>query len=323
MLNYILYTKLFDFLLVLFAYINIILNNSVLPINTAKKHKNSSIISFKKRVAVFYFIILLLLMLFFLYKNVAIYSILFIIITLKTIYDIYVNITRESIDLSIRNKQLYTFATFLLFALFCSNSSTIYINTFNYLNHTAKEILLIFYLIIKTMTYLLFLLINFSILISNLKILFGKYILHLVSKMKSFLNKEIVLNWYNFYLYKKYKNKASLILDKIIYFISFPFYSIIITIIYIVIKIYKALLKAILNIFGILSDFDKNRYAIINRILKISSIVSLIIIYIIILYNDKLFSAKLSELYTLIITVIMIPIIYDSIKTHNQRNNYS
>ena len=50
--------------------------------------------------------------------------------------------------------------------------------------------------------------------------------------------------------------------------------------------------------------------------IKMSTIISLIIIYIIITYNNNIFSTNTKDILTLLSTVILIPLIYDSIKSN-------
>lgn len=316
MLNFILYNKIFDTLLLTLAYINLILNNNVdTEILKNIEQEKDNIETFKKNIANFYLYALVIFIFLILRKNNTIYAIIIVIITLKTIYDIYINIKRDSTNLSINNKRMYTFSTFLFFAFLSSNASAIYINNFYFISHTLKEILLITYLIIKTIAYLFLLLINFSIFISNIKIIFHKRLIKFISKMDAISNRKFELRLYDFYLYKKYNTNFALIIDKFIYIIAFPIYSIIILLLYIIINAFRILIKTILKILRILSNFDNNRDRIIKQILRIAFIVAFIIVYGITIYNKHIFSNEIIELYNLITTVILIPIIYDSIKS--------
>ena len=315
MLNYILYSDFFDTLLLILAYINLILNNTI-DIKSSKKekqHKNN-LNAFKKRVAIFYSCILAISIYLILRKHNIVYAIIIICITIKSIYDIYINIKHDSINLSTNNKRMYTFSTFLIFIFLSSKSTTVYINNLHFLEHTVKETILISYLIIKTITYFFLLLINFSIFISNIKIIFNKSLDIFVSRMNSILNKKIELKLYNFYIFNKYNNNFALIIDKFIYIILFPVYFIIIILLYFFVNVFRLLIKSLLKLLKTISNFDSNRDKIIKQILRIAFIVAFIIVYGIAIYNKHIFSNEIIALYDLITTVILIPIIYDSIK---------
>ena len=60
--------------------------------------------------------------------------------------------------------------------------------------------------------------------------------------------------------------------------------------------------------------FDNSQKAI-SKTLKISIIFSLLIVYVITTYNPKIICNDTKDVYNLLVTVILIPIIYDSIKS--------
>lgn len=316
MLNYILYNNFFDAVLLILATINIAFNNTVIDINQHnKKRTKNDIVNFKKRVVNLYSCIFTFLIILISIKNHSIYAGIIVFMTVKSIYDIYINVKYNSTNLSIDNKQMYTFATFLILIFLSANSSTVYIKNLCFLSHNTKEILLLSYLIIKMMTYLFLLLINFSIFISNIKIIFNKHLAKFVPKMHLMINKKMEIKTYDFYLYKKYNTHFSLIIDKIIYIIIFPIYFTIIALLYFAISIFRFILKTILKILTTLSNFDNNRDIVIKRTLKIAIIFSLVVVYGIAIYNKHFFSYEIIEIYNLIATVILIPIVYDNIKS--------
>ena len=75
----------------------------------------------------------------------------------------------------------------------------------------------------------------------------------------------------------------------------------------------------VLAIFCILIFFItkniNNKNIIIKKATNISIIISLVIVYIITITDSHLFSDNISQIYNFISTVILIPFIYDSIKS--------
>lgn len=73
--------------------------------------------------------------------------------------------------------------------------------------------------------------------------------------------------------------------------------------------------EKISSINKIIDSYLNNSPKVISKILKISSIISLIIVYWIMIYSTNVISSQTKEFYNLIITVILIPLIYDGIKS--------
>ena len=66
----------------------------------------------------------------------------------------------------------------------------------------------------------------------------------------------------------------------------------------------------------VVNDGSKdNSQKIISKALKISIIFSLLIVYVVTVYNPKIICNNSKDVYNLLVTVILIPIIYDSIKS--------
>ena len=320
MLNFILYNSFFDKLLLALACLNISLNNSIDTDKIKKTDKpENNLERFKRKVSIIYFLLLIIAMTIIVYKYRILYALMVIGTTLKAIYDIYKNIIYNSTNLSLANKRMYTFATFLISILLSSGAVEAYIKSFGFMPHKYKEILLLAFLIVKIISYLFLLLINISIVISNIKILFKKQFDKIVLKMNTFLKKQFTIPLYNFYFYKKYKSRSSLIVDKIIYIVTFPLYCIIIMCSFIISSSIRFVIGGIIKILSALSNFDNNRDKIMKQILRIATIIALIIIYAIAIFKKSFFSSEVIELYNLIITVILIPIIYDEIKQKSQQ----
>ena len=223
---------------------------------------------------------------------------------------------KNLIDLTTENKMSYIQTT-ILFTIFFSNKATdIYINSFSMIPHTAKEYLLIFFLIFKLIFFIYCIIINFSIFISNLSIIFKKQLKSIKKILIEIENKYFELKLYNFYFSRNNDNKIFFIIDIIIYILSCPFIMILYFIFALVILFINLLIRRILALYTKTINYFNNSSKVIRKTIKISTIISLIIIYIIITYNNNIFSTNTKDIFTLLSTVILIPLIYDSIKSN-------
>ena len=223
---------------------------------------------------------------------------------------------KNLIDLTTENKMSYIQTT-ILFTIFFSNKATnIYINSFSMIPHTAKEYLLIFFLIFKLIFFIYCIIINFSIFISNLSIIFKKQLKSIKKILIEIENKYFELKLYNFYFSRNNNNKIFFIIDIIIYILSCPFIMVLYFIFALVILSIKFLIRKILALYTKTIKYFNNSSKVIRKTIKVSTIISLIIIYIIITYNKNIFSANTKDIFTLLSTVILIPLIYDSIKSN-------
>lgn len=223
---------------------------------------------------------------------------------------------KNLIDLTTENKMSYIQTT-ILFTIFFSNKATnIYINSFSMIPHTAKEYLLIFFLIFKLIFFIYCIIINFSIFISNLSIIFKKQLKSIKKILIEIENKYFELKLYNFYFSRNNNNKIFFIIDIIIYILSCPFIMILYFIFALIILSIKFLIRKILALYTKTINYFNNSSKVIRKTIKVSTIISLIIIYIIITYNKNIFSANTKDIFTLLSTVILIPLIYDSIKSN-------
>lgn len=223
---------------------------------------------------------------------------------------------KNLIDLTTDNKMSYIQTT-ILFTIFFSNKMTdIYINSFSTIPHTAKEYLLILFLIFKLIFFIYCIIINFSIFISNLSIIFKKQLKSIKKILIEIENKYFELKLYNFYFSRNNNNKIFFIIDIIIYILSCPFIMILYFIFALFILSIKFLIRKILALYTKAINYFNNSSKVIRKTIKISTIISLIIIYIIITYNNNIFSTNTKDIFTLLSTVILIPLIYDSIKSN-------
>ena len=223
---------------------------------------------------------------------------------------------KNLIDLTTENKMSYIQTT-ILFTIFFSNKATnIYINSFSMIPHTAKEYLLIFFLIFKLIFFIYCIIINFSIFISNLSIIFKKQLKSIKKILIEIENKYFELKLYNFYFSRNNNNKIFFIIDIIIYILSCPFIMVLYFIFALVILSIKFLIRKILALYTKTIKYFNKSSKVIRKTIKVSTIISLIIIYIIITYNKNIFSVNTKDIFTLLSTVILIPLIYDSIKSN-------
>lgn len=217
-------------------------------------------------------------------------------------------------DLTFENKMSYLMTSSLFLILFSSNASQIYLNTPLNIKHTIKEYLLLLFLSIKIIFFIFCIIINLSILASNLTILFNKNFKKVKELFNKFLVKKFELQLYDFYLSNKYSKKL-FALDIIIFIILCPFQIIIYFIFTFIILFLRFLLKKSLNFGSMLTNYFDNSHKIISKALKISIIFSLLIIYVVATYNPKIICNDTKDVYNLLVTVILIPFIYDSIKS--------
>lgn len=217
-------------------------------------------------------------------------------------------------DLTTENKISYIMTTSLFSIFFSNNTTQIYLNTTLNIQHSIKEYLLLIFLNIKIIFFIFCIIINLSILASNFTILFNKFLRKIKNFFNKFLSKSFELQLYDFYLSNKYSKKL-VTLDIIIFIILYPFQLIIYFIFAFIILFLEFILKKLLSFGNILMNYFDNSQKAISKTLKISIIFSLLIVYVVTTYNPKIICNDTKDVYNLLVTVILIPIIYDSIKS--------
>ncbi len=217
-------------------------------------------------------------------------------------------------DLTTENKISYIMTTSLFSIFFSNNTTQMYLNTPLNIQHSIKEYLLLIFLNIKIIFFIFCIIINLSILASNFTILFNKFLRKNKNFFNKFLSKSFELQLYDFYLSNKYSKKL-VTLDIIIFIILCPFQLIIYFIFAFIILFLEFILKKLLSFGNILMNYFDNSQKAISKTLKISIIFSLLIVYVITTYNPKIICNDTKDVYNLLVTVILIPIIYDSIKS--------
>ena len=130
---------------------------------------------------------------------------------------------KDLINLTTENKIDHVQATILFIFFFSSKITSIYIKVFSILPHMAKEYLLIVYLVIKLIFFIYCTIINFSLLIFNLCIIFNKQLKYIKKLLIKFSNVHFEIKLYDFYLSKGNSSKKLLFVsDIIIYILTCP-----------------------------------------------------------------------------------------------------
>lgn len=312
MLNFILSNAIFDYVIIILLFINFVLT-VIIDLKEQKKEFKSIFLSDKinkiKMKAMIIGVIFTIIKLYIKFKNfinIGIYLIIPTILLIKNIFDIY----KKEQPLSTDNKfsKLLSMNIFVIF--FSSAAVPVYYNFLTSLNHNLKEILLIIYLIMKIVLFVFFSLNNITILLSNISILRPFKI-----KDNRMDDKFYELKDYNYYLYRKYNSKLTLCIDTILYFLlSIP--TFVYNLVCIIgLKLCKFLLQFKKYLINIMCNINNNSNKIIRKITNISIIIAFSIVHIIIIINSALFSDEITQIYDFLSTVILIPFIYDSIKS--------
>lgn len=319
MLNFILYNHLFEFLIMGIAAINFILLQFIEKNESKSKGEKENldtITRWKLTYVLLTLIISSILIIIFAKKVLLSLAILIIpsIALIKSIKNIYTNNDNLSLD----NKYTYTGAAVFFIIFLSAYVTPVYMNSFSNVEHVAKEILILFYLVIKIVSFVFLFSVNLTVLLSNIEILLESKNSKIKNALQTNNNTIIKFVSYDFILYKKYKTTLTKIIDNIIFFIlCLP--TILINIIYIIVlKFHKKLKLTLYKIFNYITNETVNKSLITRKITNISIIVTIIIVYLITIINKSLFSEDVLKGFDFLSTVIIIPFIYDSIKTKPQ-----
>ena len=110
--------------------------------------------------------------------------------------------------------------------------------------------------------------------------------------------------------------KRNLIIDSVIYAILAPITIVLNALLLIFLKLILKFMNIIKYFINKFNGYKNKRNLVTKKITYISIIVSLFLSYIIVITNSKLFMDTTKDLFTYISTVILIPLIYDSIKNN-------
>ena len=312
MLNFILNNFIFDYIIITLVIFNFLL---IIIVDIKEQIKDKNVLAMDnvnkiKSLVVFIEIIITMAILYMTFSNfinIIVYFIIPLIFLIKNIRDTYRNGEQS---LSTDTKFLKLFSSYFFIIFFSSNLVQFYYNSFSSLNHNLKEILLIIYLIIKIILFVFLLLNNITILLSNINDLKPFKI-----KTNKINNKTFKFKNYDFYLYNRGHSKFSLFVDTLLYaLLIIP--TIVCYLFFIfLLNLFKRLVLLKNRIINIIYNFNNNSKNITKKITNISIIIAFSIVQIIIIINSKLFSNKIIQIYNFLSTVILIPFIYDAIKS--------
>lgn len=229
---------------------------------------------------------------------------------IKSIINIYIN---KQSNYSLENKYIYLMSTLIYILFFSSTMITGYIQILNSIPHIYKEILLIIFLIFKISLFTFLLVINIFIFISNTNEIL---LLKINKKLSTFFintKKQVTPIYYDFILYKKYKTKKVLTIDKLLFILQIIPAIILNSILFIIIFVINYIKSLIYKILSKLEDENKWNN-IIKKTTNISFIISILCVYILTITLKEKFLIEIKEIYAFIASVILIPLIYDSIK---------
>lgn len=312
MLNFILNNFIFEYIIIILVIFNFLL---IIIVDRKEQIKDKNVLTLDnvnkiKSLVVLIETIITMAILYIAFSNfinIIVYFIIPSILLIKNIRDTYHNGEQS---LSTDTKFLKLFSSYFFIIFFSSNLVQFYYNSFSSLNHNLKEILLIIYLIIKIILFVFLLLNNITILLSNINDLKPFKI-----KANKINNKTFKFKSYDFYLYNRCHSKFSLFADTVLYaLLIIP--TIVCYLFFIfLLNLFKRLVLLKNRIINIIYNFNNNSKSITKKITNISIIIAFSIVQIIIIINSKLFSDKIIQIYNFLSTVILIPFIYDSIKS--------
>ena len=248
------------------------------------------------------------------FKNITL-TILIFILPLLTLIKSVSNIYSNKNDFTLDTKYINVTSTIIFIIFFSGYVTPVYLDTFANIPHIYKEILLILYLIIKIILFAFLTSTNIFVLISNINTTLKQKISKSISDYFIYKEKDFTFINYDFYLYRKYNNKLTKIIDIIIFSIlSIP--TILLNLIIIIcLNAIKIIKNKLFNLFKQLENKDKWNL-IIKKSTNISIIIAFIIVYIIMVLFKEQFFPQIIDIFTFLSTVILLPLIYDSIKSN-------
>lgn len=248
------------------------------------------------------------------FKNIIL-TILIFILPLFTLIKSVSNIYSNKNDFTLDTKYINVTSTIIFIIFFSGYVTPVYLDTFANIPHMYKEILLILYLIIKIILFVFLTSTNIFVLISNINTTLKQKISKSISDYFIYKEKDFTFINYDFYLYRKYNNKLTKIIDIIIFSIlSIPIILLNLIII-ICLNAIKIIKNKLFNLFKQLENKDKWNL-IIKKSTNISIIIAFIIVYIIMVLFKEQFFPQIIDIFTFLSTVILLPLIYDSIKSN-------
>ena len=150
------------------------------------------------------------------FKNIIL-TILIFILPLFTLIKSVSNIYSNKNDFTLDTKYINVTSTIIFIIFFSGYVTPVYLEIFANIPHMHKEILLILYLIIKIILFVFLTSTNIFVLISNINTTLKQKISKSISDYFIYKEKDFTFINYDFYLYRKYNNKLTKIIDIIIF----------------------------------------------------------------------------------------------------------
>lgn len=316
-LNFFLYNHIFELIVGILFIANFLfieyLDNMQTKTKVQAKEKFDKIRHYKVTI-LFLASILATIYIVFNFKNIIL-TILIFILPLFTLIKSVSNIYSNKNDFTLDTKYINVTSTIIFIIFFSGYVTPVYLDIFANIPHMHKEILLILYLIIKIILFVFLTSTNIFVLISNINTTLKQKISKSISDYFIYKEKDFTFINYDFYLYRKYNNKLTKIIDIIIFSIlSIPTITLNLIII-ICLNAIKIIKNKLFNLFKQLENKDKWNL-IIKKSTNISIIIAFIIVYIIMVLFKEQFFPQIIDIFTFLSTVILLPLIYDSIKSN-------
>lgn len=316
-LNFFLYNHIFELIVGILFIANFLfieyLDNMQTKTKVQAKKKFDKIRHYKVTI-LFLTSILATIYIVFNFKNIILTILIFILplfILIKSVSNIYSNKN----DFTLDTKYINVTSTIIFIIFFSGYVTPVYLDIFANIPHMHKELLLILYLIIKIILFVFLTSTNIFVLISNINTTLKQKISKSISDYFIYKEKDFTFINYDFYLYRKYNNKLTKIIDIIIFSIlSIPTITLNLIII-ICLNAIKIIKNKLFNLFKQLENKDKWNL-IIKKSTNISIIIAFIIVYIIMVLFKEQFFPQIIDIFTFLSTVILLPLIYDSIKSN-------
>lgn len=308
MLGFFLHTTLFEYILVILIFINLI----VYLVSNNKKNKNKLFYNksnennkIKEKIIAAVTIVFLLVIILYLLIikriilfNLFIYLLYPIISLTKYIYKI-MNNKKCKLNITFEEKMI---SNYVFLVLFNSKTYEIYLTFTSLKNHL--EWFLIIFLIFRIVFFVFSFVNNVLTLLTFIKKYFKKHKIRYKKEYKFFK--------YDFNPENE-KNCYVKILKYILYTILIVPEALLNIIVLLLLKMWKCFIKFIKKI-------PSNPYAYLKKVIQISFIIALVIVYINMTYYKKIFTTDyICEIYNFISTALLIPLIYDSIQK-NKKN---
>ena len=315
-LSFFLYNHIFELIIGIFSIINFLSIEYLDNLQTKTEihaKENSDKIHQYKVIILFLILILTTICIVFNFKNIIL-TILIFILPLITLIKSISNIYSNKNEFTLESKYINITSTTIFIIFFSGYVTPVYLDTFANITHIYKEILLILYLIFKIILFAFLTSTNIFVLISNVNTILSKKKSQSISDYFIYKDKSFAFINYDFYLYRKYNNRLTKIIDIIIFsLLSIPtiILNLVIIIYFNAVKIIK---NRLFNLFKQLENKDKWNL-IIKKSTNISIIIAFIIVYIIMTLFKENFSPQIIDIFTFLSTVILLPLIYDSIKS--------